>query len=231
MTLSRVKDRAVIAVTDYGVGIPQDQLHSIFDPFVQLGETVHQSEGGLGVGLTLVRCLVDAHDGEVSAQSEGEGKGTTFHVSLPIAQPPNRLTVDVVSPDVSRRESPLTIVLIEDIDDNREMLASLLEIDGHKVHPYPDGESGTEAIAEHQPDYALVDIGLPGIDGYEVARRIRRNPACDSTKLIALTGFGQQSDVESAIAAGFDAHLVKPVDPDELAKTDESLTGTGRGVN
>jgi two-component system CheB/CheR fusion protein len=224
VSLSRQADRAVIAVADDGVGIPKEQLESIFDAFVQIGETVHQSKGGLGVGLTLVRFLVEAHGGHVEAQSDGAGTGTTFRVFLPIAkqpiaeEPQPRHGIEHNASESADENSRLTIVLIEDIDDSRKMLASLLTMEGHVVHACPDGETGVEAIAQYQPDLALIDIGLPGIDGHEVARRATQNSAFDKTKLIALTGFGQQSDIDTAINAGFHEHLVKPVDLDALAK-------------
>jgi two-component system CheB/CheR fusion protein len=222
--------RAMIAVTDHGVGIPAAELENIFQPFVQIGNTKHQSEGGLGVGLTLVRSLVEAHGGEVTAESEGLGCGTTVRVWLPLSESdtepsdvqdgpaghggqfclPSDLELTVPFP------TPLNIVLVEDIDDSRAMLESLLRIEGHTVVACGDGETGAEAILMHRPHLALVDIGLPGIDGYEVARRVRGNQAGTHLKLIALTGFGQPQDVERALQAGFDSHLVKPIEPRQL---------------
>lgn len=222
--ISRAGSEALIEITDYGVGIPEDQLELIFDPFVQLGETVHQSEGGLGVGLTLVRCLVDAHGGRVKAECQGAGLGTTFRVWLP--------ALDVASDQSGSSEQSVSgaqqvarnIVLIEDIADSRRMLAALLNLEGHTVHTCVDGESGVQAIKQLVPDFALVDIGLPGIDGYEVARQIRANSQCNKTKLIALTGFGQESDVQFALSAGFDSHLVKPVNLESLTELMQQLS-------
>ena len=216
--ISQSDSEAMIEVTDYGVGIPADQLELIFDPFVQLGETVHQSEGGLGVGLTLVRCLVDAHGGRVKAESQGAGLGTTFRVWLPILNIKDSQAQRPQAPKISTSNIARTIVLIEDIADSRRMLAALLKLEGHAVHVCEDGESGVHAIEQHVPDFALVDIGLPGIDGYEVARRIRANDRCNQTRLIALTGFGQESDVKFALSVGFDSHLVKPVDLESLTE-------------
>lgn len=221
VSITRDEDWAVVAVTDEGVGIPQDQLKRIFDPFVQISETQGQSDGGLGVGLTLVKALVEEHGGRVEASSQGLGNGSTFRIWLPAIDdslensPQAQQSMAVVD---NKKTESRRIVLIEDIDDSRRMLSSLLTLEGHLVHALPDGESGVDAIAEHHPDLALVDIGLPGIDGYEVARRVRQDPNCRDTVLIALTGFGQRSDIENALAAGFDSHLVKPIDPDQLAE-------------
>ncbi len=221
VAITQEDDWAVIAVTDEGVGIKQDDLNRIFNPFVQVSETQGQSDGGLGVGLTLVKALVEEHGGRVEAFSEGHGTGSTFRVWLPAVDASSDFQFAAPEPVAHCANDDAvqhSIVLIEDIDDSRKMLASLLTLDGHTVYEQPDGETGVDAIAQHRPDIALVDIGLPGIDGYEVARRTRRNPECKNTLLIALTGFGQQADVETALAAGFDAHLVKPIDPDQLSE-------------
>jgi two-component system CheB/CheR fusion protein len=214
-------DWAVISVTDEGVGIKPEDLSRIFDPFVQVSSTQGQSDGGLGVGLTLVKALVEEHGGRVEAFSEGHGTGCTFRVWLPIlvdSSEPTAKVEDVWTSNPDRPSVPRRIVLIEDIEDSRRMLSTLLELDGHTVYACADGESGVQAIMEHRPDVALVDIGLPGIDGYEVARQTRGNQECAKTKLVALTGFGQQTDIDKALAAGFDSHLVKPIEPNELAR-------------
>ncbi|KAA1259599.1 Aerobic respiration control sensor protein ArcB [Rubripirellula obstinata] len=216
-------DQATISVTDFGVGIESHELESIFDAFVQLGDTLGRSEGGLGVGLTLVRTLVEAHGGTVNAESKGRGHGTTVSINLPLASEPEQESGMISDASESSNGMPRTVVLIEDIDDSRKMLSSLLSLDGHIVHACEDGESGAEAILQNCPDLALVDIGLPGIDGYEVARRTRDQPRCRDTHIVALTGFGQSHDVEKALEAGFDGHLVKPIDPDELTKLLSSL--------
>ncbi len=217
---------AVVTVRDEGSGISADFLPRIFEPFVQSDDTLDRSEGGLGVGLTLVKSIVELHGGTIEAFSEGRGSGSTFVIRLPLSQKrpapnPQRSEegascdrIDSLKPGA---DSTVRVVLVEDIDDNREMLQALLELDGHQVISAKDGEAGCEAILKHRPKVALIDIGLPGIDGYEVARRVRRDAACREIRLIALTGYGQKSDIAAALDAGFDEHLVKPVDPEALA--------------
>jgi len=217
---------AVISIADHGVGIPPGDLTRIFEPFVQVHRTQAQSEGGLGVGLTLVRTLVDAHGGRVEASSDGEHRGSTFRVWLPLAEStasdtgaPTAKVVGVTSTKVGTVKDapkPMRIVLVEDIVDSREMLASLLSIEGHQVQTFAEGESAVEAIVKQLPDFVLLDIGLPGIDGYEVARQVRSHAACINIPLIALTGYGQPMDIAKAKAAGFTGHLVKPLDIDKL---------------
>jgi two-component system CheB/CheR fusion protein len=216
--------RAVISVTDYGVGVESDQLESIFEPFVQVSDKIVQREGGLGVGLTLVRWIVEAHGGTVIAESEGKGTGTTFRVFLPLADRPASHEIATPEEEVDCQGiTKRSIVLIEDIHDAREMLTLLLALDGHTVHACCDGESGFEAVLKRKPDVALIDIGLPGIDGYEVARRIRSSKEGQNVFLIALTGFGQAGDVEKATEVGFDMHMVKPVDADLVRDVMESI--------
>jgi signal transduction histidine kinase len=197
---------AVLRVADNGRGIPPELLTRIFDMFVQHTPT----NDGLGLGLTLVKQLVDLHGGHVTAESQGENRGSTFTVRLPIAQ------VDAATPIGSRdafraaTSSRLEVVVIEDNRDAREALSELLESLGHEVHHAPDGPSGLDLVLRVHPDVALVDIGLPGLDGYGVAERVRARLANGGPRLVALTGFGQESDRKRALAAGFDAHLPKP---------------------
>lgn len=225
-TMRAENGSAVITVRDEGAGIAADFLPKIFEPFVQSDETLDRSDGGLGVGLTLVKSLVELHGGTIEAFSDGRDRGSTFVVRIPLTSRPaaaeiaNRQSEDPAgaeSPIRQTAQTPVRIVLVEDIEDNREMLQAILELDGHQVIAAENGETGCQAIIEQQPDLALIDIGLPGIDGYEVARRVRQSSLGNKVKLIALTGYGQHSDIVHALASGFDAHLVKPVKPDELA--------------
>jgi len=197
------------------MGIPPEMLLHIFDLFVQCHETVDRADGGIGVGLTLVRYLVELHGGTVTAHSDGPGQGSRFTVRLPLTTAPR--------PDPSLESAPdqaakvRRIAIIEDNSDSRDMLYSLLRMDGYDVVAARDGLEGLELVLKHQPDVALVDIGLPGIDGFEVARRVRASLG-NQILLIALTGYGREEDRRAVLAAGFNEHLVKPLDPDDLVK-------------
>jgi two-component system CheB/CheR fusion protein len=208
-------DEVVIHVRDTGVGIPQEMLSQIFDMFVQCHNTLDRADGGMGVGLTLVRALVAIHGGSVTAQSAGPGQGSEFVVRLPLASAP---LMDRSASLPSRvNEQGLKIVIVEDNPDSREMLQFLLQFDGYEVQGAHDGMEGLKLIIQTRPDVAIVDIGLPGIDGYQIARRVRETLG-NQLYLVALTGYGRPEDREAVLAAGFDEHLVKPLNPDELAR-------------
>ena len=210
--------RAVLEVEDSGAGIPPDLLGKIFDLFVQGERTLDRAQGGLGIGLTLTRALVDMHGGTVEARSAGAGagRGATFTIRLPRIPPPAS-PVRAPAPSPATR-APKRILIIEDNADAREMLRAQLERDGHEVHAAADGPAGLEAAAAARPDVVLIDIGLPGLDGYDVARRIRASPWGKSMLLVALTGYGQADDRRNALEAGCDLHVTKPVMPDRLAE-------------
>jgi signal transduction histidine kinase len=202
-------EQVVLTVRDTGVGIAADLLPHVFDVFVQGSITIDRSQGGLGIGLARVRRLVELHGGSVSAQSEGAGHGSTFEIRLPrtaavvVAVPRAQAGIDSGKP---------TVLLIEDNEDGREMMATMLGAYGYSVQQAADGVQGVQMARAGAPDVALVDIGLPGIDGYEVARRLRGDDATRHIKLIALTGYGLADDQRRVMEAGFDLHLVKPVD-------------------
>jgi two-component system, sensor histidine kinase len=207
---------AVLTVRDTGVGIPQDVLPLIFDLFVQANQTLERSEGGLGLGLTIVKHLVELHGGRVSASSAGPNRGSEFVVRLPRISDP---VVDAQPIDAEFRSSRARhILIIEDNRDFREGLRLLLESWGHRVEDAASGGHGLEIVQCARPDVVLVDLGLPGIDGYAVARAVRSAPGGDAILLVAITGYGRASDRRRAEDAGFDAHLTKPVSPRELAE-------------
>jgi len=206
--------KATLTVSDNGIGIPPELMSQIFDVFVQGPAQLDRAQGGLGIGLALVQRLVMLHGGTVSAHSDGAGKGSTFTVQLPLAAE----TGNAGKLGVARTPGGegCRVLLVEDNEDNRQTLAAVLEIYGHTVSEAADGNAGLQAAMENKPDVAIVDIGLPGIDGYEVARRLRASPDTRGIRLVAVTGYGQEEDRARALAAGFDAHLVKPVEPARL---------------
>jgi PAS domain S-box-containing protein len=214
LTMDLEGDRAVVTITDSGPGIPVEKLDAIFELFVQASPTLAHTEGGLGIGLTLVKQLVELHGGDVWASAPESG-GARFTVRLPIA-PGVAATTDRGAgiPAASRSAR---VLVIEDNADAREMLVTLLRMVGHDVLEAATGAGGVELATRYAPSVVVVDIGLPDIDGYEVARRLRAR-AARSVRLVALSGYGQPRDREQSRAAGFDAHLVKPVDPATLGE-------------
>ncbi|RYE80310.1 MAG: response regulator [Oxalobacteraceae bacterium] len=203
----------VLTVRDSGVGIAPDLLPHVFDVFVQGAISIDRSQGGLGIGLSLVRRLVELHGGAVNASSEGNSSGSTFQIRLPHADAEATHEEPAGSASTGGQQ---TILLIEDNDDGREMMATMLESFGYPVFQARDGLEGVRIAADKLPDVALVDIGLPGIDGYEVARRLRAEPQTREIRLIALTGYGLAEDQQRVLDAGFDLHLVKPVELEAL---------------
>jgi signal transduction histidine kinase len=214
-------DVAVVRVRDTGIGIEPDMLESVFEMFTQGERPLDRAQGGVGLGLTLVRRLVQMHGGTVSATSGGSGRGSTFEVRLPAlaasdapgaahpaAQPP------AVHPTAHH---PRHVLIVEDGPDARKALGRLLELWGHRVELAEDGTRGVERAIASRPEVALIDIGLPGLNGYEVAKRVRQVLG-NRIRLIALTGYGQPDDQERTRAAGFDQHLVKPVNPKLLSR-------------
>jgi signal transduction histidine kinase len=206
---------AIVAVADNGMGIRAEMLDRIFDLFAQSDVTIARTEGGLGIGLTLVKRLVELHGGKVKASSEGQGKGARFEARLPLSRAV-AFTREARSGAVAR--AARRVLVAEDGADTRESLGLILRTWNHHVDFAADGPEAVRKARELHPDVALIDIGLPGFDGYEVAREIRGEGTgwARSVRLVALTGYGQASDRERAIAAGFDVHLLKPVDPLEL---------------
>jgi PAS domain S-box-containing protein len=215
-------EQAVFRVRDDGVGISPDLLPRIFELFVQGQQTLDRTKGGLGIGLTLVHRLVERHGGTVRAESDGPGRGSTFTVRLRRIKAPAETSVDVLprGETVKRR-----VLIVEDNADSREMYRDILELDGHEVVEADNATRGLELLKSERPDVAFVDIGLPGVDGYELAHRIRAEQAGRKVLLVAVTGYGSTNDRERSHDAGFDHHLVKPVAPDTLRAL---LNGTSR---
>ena len=202
------EESVVLRVKDEGRGISPAMLSEIFELFVQNEQGLERSSGGLGIGLTLVRQIVELHGGTVKAYSDGPGTGSEFVVRLPL----QRNAVLRAGAGQQETAAPRRVLVVEDQDDSREMLRVLLESKGHVVLEGTDGRAAVEAIERQHPDVALIDIGLPVMSGYDVARKIRENTVYDDVVLVALTGYGMEADVKAAKAAGFDAHITKPAD-------------------
>jgi signal transduction histidine kinase/CheY-like chemotaxis protein len=221
---------AVLRVEDDGIGISAETLPFVFELFFQEERPLSRPQGGLGLGLTLVRRIVELHGGTVQASSAGPGKGAAFVVRLPAIPAPAAETVPAASATPAASEQA-RVLLVEDGADAREILRMVLERSGYAVTCAEDGPAGVAAALRCRPGAALVDVGLPGFDGYEVARRIRAAPGGASLLLVALTGYGQPADRRRAEEAGFDLHLVKPVDPAQLlALLAERLRQPNRGA-
>ena len=223
VTAQRDDQSAVVTVTDTGIGIPRDRLASIFDMFAQVDQTLERSQGGLGIGLTLVKRLVELHSGTIEAQSAGEGLGSAFVVRMPAALD----VAHVAQPAASETQTSSAthrILVVDDNEDSADSLAMLLQLTGHEVFTAHDGPSALEAAEQHRPGVVLLDIGLPALNGYDVCRRIRQEPWGKTMVLIALTGWGQDEDRRRSQEAGFDSHLVKPVDHTRLLALLATLT-------
>lgn len=210
----RLESEVEVSIKDDGAGIPPEKLNSIFDMFMQVDRSSESSQGGLGIGLTLVKRLTEMHGGVVEAHSQGDGKGSEFMVRLPIT----RATAAAQAPLKTQAEPPSQrrIVIVDDNQDNADSLSILLEMAGNKTYMAHDGLEAIAVIEEHRPEVVLLDIGLPKLDGHEVCRRIREQPWGKDIVMIALTGWGQDDDRRKSADAGFNGHLVKPVDYDNL---------------
>jgi CheY-like chemotaxis protein len=203
-------------VRDTGVGIAPDKLASVFDLFTQVDRSLDRAEGGLGIGLTLVKSLTELHGGTVEARSEGPGRGAEFVVRLPVARTPPAPDAGQADRPALGRSPPRRILVVDDNVDAAESLGMLLRLGGHDVRTAYDGMAAIQVASEFRPEVVLLDIGLPGISGYEVARRLRRESGLEDVFLVALTGYGQEEDRRRSQEAGFDSHLVKPADPTKL---------------
>jgi len=224
INLAREGKRAVVRIRDNGIGIARDDLRRVFDLFTQVEQSLERSQGGLGLGLKLVKELVELHGGSVEATSEGIGKGSEFIVRLPaIAAAEPALTSDLRTRAAAR--SPKRILVVDDLADNRDTMEMLLTMHGHTVELAEDGEQALEKILHGQFDIAFIDIGLPKLTGYEVAEQIRQQAEGHRVVLIALSGYGRPEDKQKATEAGFDDHLTKPV---KSGTIQELLNNLGR---
>jgi CheY-like chemotaxis protein len=203
-------------VRDSGIGIHPDMTERIFDMFTQSDSAIERSKGGLGIGLTLSRQLIEMHDGSLSAHSAGIGAGSEFVVRLPLAEEVSTPAEEREPPRDRAAGRPLQILVADDSVDAATSLGMLLELHGHEVRISHDGAAAVAAVAEARPDVVLLDIGMPRMNGYEAARHIRAMPGGDSIRLVAVTGWGQAEDRRRTREAGFDAHVTKPVAFEEL---------------
>jgi two-component system CheB/CheR fusion protein len=214
VTVAAANGRAEIRVRDDGIGIEPEFLGRVFEPFAQAESGREKTHGGLGLGLALVKGLVELHGGAVVAMSPGANRGSEFVVGLPLAT--DRAADDVASARARTGISSRVILVVEDDPDSGQMLADVLALDGHRVHLAADGRSGIAKALEVKPDIVLCDIGLPDMSGYEVARTLRGDASLERTYLVALSGYAQPEDRQRALEAGFDAHLGKPASPEML---------------
>jgi len=214
LTVQQEGGEVVLFVRDTGVGIAPELLPRIFELFTQADRTLDRSQGGLGIGLSLVQKLVELHRGTVAAHSAGLGQGSEFIVRLPALSPAR----ESIAPIETAKQPAQTsrVLVVDDNMDSADMLVMMLQMFGHEVQAAYSGQTALETAVEYQPDFVLLDIGLPDMNGYEVARRLRQQPQTKDVWLVALTGYGQDSDRQRSQEADFDHHLVKPVDPQKL---------------
>jgi CheY-like chemotaxis protein len=220
VSVTQEEKDVVVVVRDNGIGIPPEMVDVIFDLFTQANRSLDRSQGGLGIGLTLVRHIVQMHGGSVAVKSEGYNQGSEFCVRLPLYTPaapvPSKLLPPPAAPAALSNPLRRRVLVVDDNIDVADSLTLMLKQLGHEVCMVHEGKSALSAARIFCPQVVLLDIGLPGMDGYEVARRMRAMPELSSARLVALTGYGQPEARRKATEAGFDVHLVKPVDPQTL---------------
>jgi CheY-like chemotaxis protein len=213
LSIAEEDGNAVVRIRDTGSGIPAEMLSKIFDLFTQVNNSLDRSQGGLGIGLTLVHRLVEMHDGTVQAFSDGSGQGSEFVVRLPLhVEEPALQPLDAPEPIEPAATAACRVLVVDDNVDAADTLAMLLRVGDHEVRLVHDGLSAVDAARAFRPHVVLLDIGLPGLNGYEVARRLRDDPITKDVLLVAVSGYGQDDDRRRSQQSGFDHHLVKPVD-------------------
>jgi signal transduction histidine kinase len=216
LAIQGTEDTAIICVSDNGIGIAADMQSKVFELFTQVDNRLDRARGGLGIGLALVKQLVDMHRGTITLESAGPGKGSTFYVRIPRASPPTPASQPEASVEQPSTLHPLRVLVVDDTIEVAQTIGWMLEEIGHDYHLVHDGRLALQAAKEYRPDAILLDIGLPGMDGYEVCRAFRKDEVFKAIPIIAQTGWGQDRDRASASAAGFNHHLVKPVRFEEL---------------
>jgi CheY-like chemotaxis protein len=216
-------DDVALRVRDTGVGIAPELLPRVFDLFTQSDRTPDRSQGGLGIGLSLTQRLVELHRGKIEAHSAGLGQGSEFTVRLPVLLPSERGTDMPPAGTPKQAAQGWRVLVVDDNVDAANMITVMLQHYGHQTETVYSAQSALEMAVEYRPDFVMLDIGLPGMDGYEVARRLRQISELKDTRLIAATGYGQDSDRQRSEEAGFDYHLVKPIDPEKLQAVLELL--------
>jgi CheY-like chemotaxis protein len=222
LTAAREGDDVTVSIKDNGIGIPPHMLPNVFDMFTQVDRSLERSQGGLGIGLSIVKRLVEMHGGAVEAKSEGHGAGSEFIVRLPVV-------LSVVTPQSGADEGTSAsgrrrILVVDDNHDAANTLAMILKLTGNESKTAHDGLEALEVAEKFRPDLILLDIGMPKLNGYDTARRIRQQPWGKHITLVALTGWGQDDDRRKSQEAGFDVHMVKPIDPKDLEKLLATLT-------
>jgi CheY-like chemotaxis protein len=226
VSLRREGNQALLRVRDSGAGIEPEVLSQIFEPFTQAPQTLERTRGGLGLGLAMVKGLVELHGGTVSAASDGAGRGAEFTIALPIETNPMPPAPPRRSAETQRRR----VLLIEDNHDAASSLSEALVLSGHEVRVADNGAKGLEIAREDPPEVVICDIGLPGMDGCSVARAFHREEALRGAHLVALTGYAQPEDVQRATEAGFERLLAKPATMEQIALVFDELSGGGRLV-